>query len=134
MCESQATWGQPPYYVHAMIANTSQPNACQVSMTSSDNSAVNPKGVVSAQVSDAGKDVVVRYVNTRADAVQLQVDVKGMSQVAATIWLLHSAELSDSNTPSNPTFVSPQMIKMDDISTGVSVPGNSFVIVELAGR
>ena len=47
-----------------------------------------------------------------------------MSQLAATIWLLHSAQLSDSNTPSNPTFVSPTMSKMDDISTGISVPVN----------
>lgn len=59
------TWGQPPYYVHAMIANTSQPNACEVNMKSSDSSAVNPHGVVSAQVSDDGSDIVVRCLLRR---------------------------------------------------------------------
>ena len=117
-----------------MIANTSQPNACQVSLKSSDNSAANPKGVVSAQVSDDGKNIVVRYVNTRPDAIKLDLEVKDLSQVAATIWLLHTAQLSDSNTPSNPTFVAPSMTKQDDIRTGISVPGNSFAIVELAGK
>ena len=132
--KTQVTWGQPPYYVHAMIANTSQPNACQVTMKSSDNSAVNPKGVVSAQVSDGGRDIVVRYVNIRPHAIKLEVEVKGISQVAATIWLLHTAQLSDSNTPSNPTFVAPSMTRVDDISKGIYVPGNSFVIAELAGH
>ena len=135
------TWGQPPYYVHAMIANTSQPNACEVSMTSSDHATTNEKGVVSAQVSDDGGTVVVRFVNTRPDLILLEVAVEGgngtasqNTAAAASMWLLHSAQLSDSNTPERPTFVSPVVTKVDDLSKGVAVPGNAFVIVEFPSQ
>ena len=91
-----------------------------------------PKGVVSAQVSDDGGTLVVRYVNTRPAAITLQVDVKGEKAAkAGSMWLLHSDKLTDSNTPSEPTYVSPLMSKVSDISKGVTVPGTSFVILEL---
>ena len=137
-----------------MVTDTWQPNGVGVSMTSSDHSAVNPKGIVSAQVSDDGGTVVVRcvwledplcafleslglgcsYVNSRPEAITLQVEVKGAKaapSAGGTMWLLHSPELSDSNTPSEPTYVSPKASKIGDLGRGVPVPGNSFVVLEL---
>ena len=79
-------------------------------------------------------------MNTRPDAINLQVEVKGASTNAATrqrtgtVWLLHTERLSDSNTPSDPTFVSPTMSALEDVSSGIAIPGNSFVIVELSAR
>lgn len=127
------TWGQPPYYTHKMIADTYQPNAVSVTMAGSGIAGgPSPKGVVSAQVSDDGGTLVVRYVNTRPDAITLQVNVNGEAAAnSGSMWLLHSDSLTDSNTPSEPTYVSPVMSKVSDISKGVTVPGNSFVIVEL---
>ena len=61
------------------------------------------------------------------------MEVKGAKAApsAGTMWLLHSPELSDSNTPSEPTFVSPKASKVSDLGRGVPVPGNSFVVLEL---
>ena len=120
-----------------MIANTYQPNAVSVTMSQHSNvdtsaETPSPKGVVSAQVSDDGGTVVVRFVNTQPDAVDLSVDVKSDKTLGAgSLWVLHSAKLTDANTPSQPTFVSPSMTKVKDIGAGVTVPGYSFAIIEL---
>ena len=132
------TWGQPPFYVHKMIADTVQPNAVAWSMASSDAyNASNLNGIVSAQVSDDGHDVTIRFVNPRTVPVSLSLSAIGrfgcMSSVlTGTLTVLHSANLFDANTPAQPTRVSPITSTVNDLQN-VQVPANSFAVVTLSG-
>ena len=104
------TWGQPPFYVHKMIADTFQPNAVAWSMTSSDayNSS-NLNGIVSSQISDEGNDATIRFVNPRTAPVSLSLSITDRrgctsSALTATVTVLHSANLFNANTPAQPTM------------------------------
>lgn len=117
-----------------MIAENWLPNAVQVNMTASDKSTLNHKGIVSAQIGDRNGDseassLVVRFVNPRPDPVALDIVVNGRGLgTSATMWALHSEQLSDSNTPSDPTRVSPKVKKLN-ATTKMPVPANSFVVI-----
>ena len=136
------TWGQPPFYAHKMIADTLQPNAVTWSMTSSDGyNASNLNGIVSAQASDDGTDVTVRFINPRTTPVLLDVTLKGgrgcisallSPAITATVSILHSANLYDANTPAHPMAVSPVTSAVDDLHN-VHVPANSFAILTATG-
>ena len=135
------TWGQPPFYAHKMIADTLQPNAITWSMTSSDGyNASNLHGIVSAQASDDGTDVTVRFINPRTTPVDLDVTLKGRRGcdstllspvITANVSVLHSANLYDANTPSRPTAVSPVTSAVSDLHN-VHVPPNSFTILTVS--
>jgi alpha-L-arabinofuranosidase len=112
-----------------MVHDAWQPNAVSVAMTGGQAKANETKGVVSAQVSDDGKTVVVRYVNGAPNPVHLQVTIQGFDDTAtATLSVLHAAALSDANTPSEPMKVSPVTQKPASLSK-ISVPANSFVVL-----
>ena len=105
-------------------------------------------GIVSSQASDDGTDVIVRFVNPRTVPVTLDLTVKGKGKggrhgrgcvltsasagVSANLTVLHSDNLWDANTPSEPTAVSPVTTAVSDLGK-IEVPANSFVIVAVAG-
>ena len=86
---------------------------------------------------------MVRYVNVEAEPVTLDVDQHQMEQwrrrgtvnnnrlaSSAVMWTLHS-NLSGVNTPSEPLAVAPKEAAVADLSQGVSIPGNAFVILSV---
>jgi hypothetical protein len=147
--------GQPPFYARQMISQSWQPNA--VSITSNATSSLacperlNRKqlrkwqpdyfvdgcpGAFSAQVSDDGKTLVVRFVNMGAGPVTLDLSVKSKSGEAvalpavAKLHQLHNAEMTAVNTPANPLHVSPTTLNISS-TAAVPVPAQAFVIVEV---
>jgi hypothetical protein len=105
-------------------------------------------GIVSSQASDDGTDVIVRFVNPRTVPVTLDLTVKGKGKggrhgrgcvltsasagVSANLTVLHSDNLWDANTPSEPTAVSPVITAVSDLGK-IEVPANSFVSGAVAG-
>ena len=152
------TWGQPPFYSHQMISQYWQANA--VHITSNANSSLacperlNRKqlkrwqpgygvdgcpGAFSAQASDDGKTLIVRFVNMGAGPVTLDLSVKnkdGAVPASAKMHLLHSAHMTAVNTPAEPLHVSPTTLNMapgTNFSSlaAVPVPPQSFTIIEV---
>merc|ERR1712060_802418 len=121
------TWLQPPGYVHKMIAETWQPNALKIDANSST--------TASAQKSDDGKTLVLRYANP-APATAVTVHLKGgMSDVAytsATTWTLSSDDPNAANPPGQPSLISPVKATLPSFGDGtvLKIPANSYVIVE----
>lgn len=107
-------------------------------MTSSDAyNASNLNGIVSAQVSDDGNDVAIRFLNPRTVPVSLSLRVIGRrgcvaSASTVTLTVLHSANLFDVNTPAQPTAVSPVTSTVGDLRH-IQVPANSFAVATLSG-
>jgi len=136
------TWLQPPGYVHQMIDRTWQPNALQTDV---------PAGpwsnnlVFSAQKSDDGKTVVLRYVNFNSTvqssppvypATSVTVHLKGKlgdaAFTSATMWSISSMDSRAANTPGQPSLVSPVKTTLPSFGDGtvLQIPANSYVIVE----
>ena len=100
------TWLQPPGYVHQMVDRSWQPNALNVTGAGSDSA-------FSAQKSDDGKTVVLRYVNYGADEVKVTVTLTSgsaggsSSPTLVQMWTIASDDPDAANSPANPTAVSP---------------------------
>lgn len=102
------TWLQPPGYVHQMVDSTWQPNGLNVMGAGSDST-------FSAQKSDDGKTVVLRYVNYGVDEVKVTVTLTGESASGSgtgipklvQMWTIASDDPNAANSPANPTAVSP---------------------------
>ena len=151
-----ATWLQPPGLVHQMVDRTWQPNALQVEVPSG----AWPKwggelpmktenaSLTSAQKSDDGKTLVLRYVNfyqslyavdhalhPLAPATNLTVHLTGAMAErqfsSATMWTLSSQDPLAANTPGQPTKVAPIKTTLPSFgdSTVLQIPANSYVVV-----
>ena len=95
----------------------------------------------SAQKSDDGKTLVLRFVNTRygvgtlAPATTLTVYLTGAMADAgfssASMWSLSSMDPQASNTPRRPRRVAPERSTLTSFGDGtvLKVPANSYVIV-----
>jgi hypothetical protein len=138
-----ATWLQPPGYVHQMIDQTWQPNALNVSATAGG-IIIPASTLYSAQKSSDGKTLVLRYVNfasatTPAPATKVTVHLKakGGSVVettgVATLWTLESSDGLGANPPGNPTLISPKKSTLANFEDGtvLDVPANAYIIVEV---
>jgi hypothetical protein len=139
-----ATWLQPPGYVHMMIDQTWQPNALNVSATASGNP-IPATTLYSAQKSNDGTTLVLRYVNFAsatipAPATKVTVHLKAKDGSAvqttgtATVWTLESLDASAANPPGDPTRISPKKSTLASFADGtiLDVPSNAYVIVEAA--
>ena len=121
------TWLQPPGWVHAMIAQTWQPNNLAVSFsTDGKRPAMAARHAVSAQGSDDGRTVVVRVVNgdwgPNANTTAA-VTVHGLGAIrGGSTSTISYPSLSGANTPSQPTLVAPIAS-----SFGVMPAGNTFL-------
>lgn len=114
-----ATWLQPPGTVHSMINKTWQPNALQVEVPHGEwgGRLRGAEGsLCSAQSSDDGKTLVLRYVNFHqakpnpfAPATNLTVHLSGSMAKAsfssAIMWSLSSTDPQAANTPNSPKDV-----------------------------
>eukprot|EP01046_Picozoa_sp_COSAG06_P003940 COSAG06_NODE_158_length_21760_cov_36.036979_8_plen_300_part_00 len=142
------TWGQPPFYSHQMIHQTWQPNAVAVTTNATSSFACPERvqrpggddgpcdGAMTAQVSNDGKALVVRFVNMGAAPVSLDLSIKPRDATSARMRVLHSDDLRAANTPAQPLAVSPTTVEM---ATGtnfsslssVPVPAQAFVVIEV---
>lgn len=124
------TWGQPPFYVHKLIKDTWQPNAVNFSLAGTGCGRVDRvhgAEQVSAQASDNGKSIVVRYVNKGAAPANITIqfpstitgadtssgpttgDTSIYTTTATTaISILSWPDLAAANTPAEPTKISPK--------------------------
>ena len=148
-----ASFLQPPGLVHMMIDQTWQPNALKVEPAGGwggDGTRPGlppPKSLFSAQKSDDGKTLVLRYVNFHpsthsygsnpppfAPATAIKVHLAGSmaaAQFNATMWVLASMDPERGNTPGQPTRVAPTKAVLPVLSNGtvLSIPANSYVVV-----
>eukprot|EP01051_Picozoa_sp_SAG22_P002256 SAG22_NODE_99_length_20560_cov_128.669029_21_plen_156_part_00 len=152
------TWGQPPFYSRQMISQTWQPNAVSVTSNRSvgrscpeslnrkhlkswrpDGGIADCPGALSAQASDDGKTLVVRFVNMGAGKTLLSLSFKskdGAEPKSAEMRLLHNTDLTAVNTPEKPLQISPTTVKMAPGSNfsnlaAVPVPAQAFAIIEV---
>ena len=94
-------------------------------------------GALTAQVSDDGKTLVVRFVNFGVGPVILDLQIAPRTASAAQLQVLHSDKLTAVNTPAQPLAVVPTTVKMSagtNFSTlsAVPVPPQAFAIVQVA--
>jgi len=116
------TWLQPPGYVHAMISDTWQPLNVNYSATPLCGSSKN--GMISAQVSEDGMTVVVRFVNYASVAMNITIDAGRSATVRVSTMAF--PDLKAANTPAEPMKVSPTSLPP---SNGpVEVAGYSYTI------
>jgi hypothetical protein len=126
-----------------MISQTWQPNALNLTVTDSTG-AMQGAGLASAQKSDDGKMLIVRYVNvgtaaTPTPAVKITVHLKTATGQAANtagavtinFWTLESADGLAANPPGDPTRISPTKSTLPSFGDGavLDVPSNAYVIV-----
>jgi alpha-L-arabinofuranosidase len=136
------TWGQPPYYTHQMASEAMRaaPTAVSVSMAitgASFSNTTDLRGIVSAQIADDNTKTTVRFVNVLPETIFVDLTITGLQTgpstkvgavFSATMTVLHSARLSDANTPAAPLAVSPRQIALSDLQK-VQVPAHSFAII-----
>ena len=131
------TWLQPPGYVHSMIskawfskAASSAVSGCDVDCGATQCTAAH------VQVSDDGKNTSVYFLNMTPDKVSLTLKLsnkwKASSPSTVQAVQIQSPDLQQSNTPSNPTAVSPQLVTLD-ISKAIQMPAQSFTVFMIAG-
>ena len=139
------TWGQPPFYVHAMVTDTWLDNALVVNMSSGCSGGRRPRwygppeGFASAQQSVDGTKTVVRIVNNDPVSRNITVNFPPSSGAGAvtstTTSVLSWPELLAANTPGNPTKISPQSAAAQavaaDGSMHVTVPAQAYMVVQL---
>jgi alpha-L-arabinofuranosidase len=92
-------------------------------------------GAVTAQVSDDGKTLVVRFVNMGVGPVVLDLQIAPRTASAAELRVLHSDKLTAVNTPAQPRAVVPTTVKMSagtkfSTLSAVPVPPQAFAIVQ----
>lgn len=146
-----ATWLQPPGVVHSMIDQTWQPNALRVDVPNPPSGVwasqlrqsgnTSDDSVFSAQKSDDGKTLVLRFVNTHyrlaspAPATTLKVHLTGgmadASFSSTTMWILSSADPQAVNTAGQPMRVAPERSVLNSFGDGsvLKIPSNSYVII-----
>ena len=93
-------------------------------------------GAMTAQVSNDGNALVVRFVNMGAGPVSLDLSIKPRAATSARMRVLHSDDLHAANTPAQPLAVSPTTIEMAAGSnfsslSAVPVPAQAFAIIEV---
>ena len=130
-----------------MIDQTWQSNALNISSTPPS-----PATQSSAQRSDDGKTVVLRWVNSGSEPQNVTVTLHGSGQrtgtagtrpaaAAATaavpskvqMWSISSDDPGAANSPGNPTAVSPVSTMLPGFASGstVTVKGNSYTIIQM---
>jgi hypothetical protein len=127
------TWLQPPGYVHKMIDQSWQPLALNFSA-----SVDSP--TFSAQKSEDGKTLVLRYVNFPNDSPNKVTFAFATSDTeaaivggTATVWSLSSSDPGAANPPGQPSLISPSKKTIASFASGssVEVEANSYTIVEV---
>lgn len=129
------TWLQPPGYVHKMITDTwaATGHNATVQTQASGQSA-------SAQTSEDGCTLVLRYVNQLATPVSVRIAAAAREQESeserawlpseATVWTLASADLDGGNTPADPAGISPVKSTVNP-NQPLRVPGQSYTVVTM---
>ena len=125
-----ATWLQPPGFVHQMISQTWQPRGARTNLTG------DTKGQsVSAQLSEDGNTFVVRYVNSLEAPVKVTITADGFNMPDyATLWTLASDDLDAANSPANLNKVAPVQTTVEFGTAGaqITVPEYSFSVLEIS--
>ena len=134
------TWLQPPGYVHNMVSKAWFSKAASSVMTGCDmqiDCGETQCTTIHVQVSDDGKNISVYFLNMTPGEVSLTLKLsdkwKASSPGNVQAFQIHSDDLQQSNTPSNPTAVSPQQLTVD-ISKAIQMPGQSFTVFMIAGN
>lgn len=151
------TWLQPPGYAHQMISTTWQPIGVNVTVTGTlpptftngqgikspaSRQYVFPNNTASAQQSQDGSRIVVRLVNVGSDPGRFRMEFLdchnqevnlGPLTFVANITTLAAVDANATNSVWQPEKVSPKASTPMVFHNGdsISVPGNSFTIVEL---
>ena len=121
-------WGQPPFYLHKLVHDTWLPNACAVEVDGATNRV---EGRASAQISDDGKRIVVRYVNQSPVAETLTLNITGFVVASSCqLWTYQSDDLTMANTPSEPQMLIPSVSAVPSSSlANLTVKMRSIVTV-----
>jgi alpha-N-arabinofuranosidase len=114
------TWLQPPGWVHAMVSESWQPLAVNVSLSPGCASLNLSRGDISASASEDGRSVTVRVVNGGPAALALSVTMAGGGAAAVRYSTLEGSACAVdefpyasehrspcANTPAQPTLFSP---------------------------
>eukprot|EP01047_Picozoa_sp_COSAG01_P038337 COSAG01_NODE_3106_length_6575_cov_25.785207_4_plen_287_part_00 len=148
-----ATWLQPPGWVHKLLHSTWQPNGLAVTPLDHWGRAgdrMNATVGASAQASDDGQTVVVRITNQGDQAANVTLTVPGFSgstRAGPTTWLLRPLVTEGSswwpdkgsgNTPFQPTRISPRKnspelaaLALADVGADVlHLPAFSYLVVQ----
>eukprot|EP00040_Diaphanoeca_grandis_P029054 m.169180 g.169180 ORF g.169180 m.169180 type:complete len:708 (-) comp31555_c0_seq2:346-2469(-) len=145
------TWLQPPGYVHSMVTSTLQPMGIGYSATECPYYLT--PGMYSAQGSEDGKTLVVRFAWTQPTGINMTINVEGalgggggggedggghrnhhtsFSPAARMrVTTLGYPDRTAANTPSNPHKIVPQTLPPTMIGTQVWVPANSYAVFEI---
>eukprot|EP00055_Hartaetosiga_balthica_P017725 m.122044 g.122044 ORF g.122044 m.122044 type:complete len:822 (+) comp9387_c1_seq3:100-2565(+) len=102
------SWIQPPGYVHQMIHQSWLPFGVNVT-TNTTNSDLS----ISAQVNENSSQLVVRVVNSHPQRVVVTFNVGTSFKSTVSVLELYSLDVTGSNTPSNPTAISPSARTLD---------------------
>ena len=99
------TWGQPPFYVHQLIHDTWLSNGLAIEV---DGSSSRVEGRASAQISDDGARLVVRWVNQGPQSQTLRIAIRGVALApTCVLWTYQHDELAAANTPARPRALTP---------------------------
>ena len=126
-----ATWLQPPGYVHQMITQTWGDVGLAVSI---DGLTTQDGGIyaANAQESADGTTIFVRFASRVAAPTTIVLDVRGAAlSPSATRWQLASpsGNGADANTPAQPTLIAPvQSVVQLALPANVTVPPFSYTI------
>ena len=118
-----------------MINQTWQPNA----LAFEPNPTASWPAPFSAQKSDDGKTLVMRFVNGQPNATSVVTNLKSSAAAAcagslkaipAKMWTLSAPSLMAANPPGNPALISPResAVTVGD-GAAVTVPALSYVVV-----
>jgi hypothetical protein len=130
-----ASWLQPPGFVHAMITATWADNAVDVQWLAGGGA--NAVITASAQVAANGTTAYVRLANPGAEASTVGLQLSGWKTVspAVTSWTLANADANAANTLAQPSAVSPVVANLNlpcSPACNVTLPAYSFVIYAFA--
>ena len=131
------TWLQPPGFVHKIVSKVMFTKAAYSDVTGcTEGCDATQCATAHVQVSDDGKNISVYFLNMTPDKVSLTLKLsnkwKASSPSTVQAVQIQSPDLQQSNTPSNPTAVSPQLVTLD-ISKAIQMPAQSFTVFMIAG-
>ena len=127
------TFGQPPFYVHKMVAETWLPLAAPVTIECHAGKGLS----VSAQQSNdtaASKTVAVRLVNLQSTAVDIEITTTGTPapQLQRITTLASPTGTSAVNTPQHPFLVTPKSLPVPaEGGSTLTLPPESYTVAVL---
>jgi alpha-L-arabinofuranosidase len=131
------SFGSPSYYVQKMFSENHGDTVLPVEIISQVNPPTPKTGGLFAAASrdDASGDVILKVVNSRADAQQLEIDLQGAPNVNAEATAeVISGKPMDQNSVASPEKVVPRQVLIHDASAKFTheFPAYSVTVIRLA--